>query len=185
MIKNNQGNNVNQDNNNIVEEKRIIYVHGQIDEEMHFDIAKRVLSFDMKIKSPITVHINSPGGDVYEAMGILDILKGTDCPIYTVCTGKAMSAAVPILASGERGFRKAGALSTIMIHEVSLAHWGKLYEFKNEAAEAERLQAIMLELLSNYTGIQKSKLKKIFDTHVDTYISPIDAKKIGLIDEIF
>lgn len=178
MIKNNK------DSNN-VEEKRIIYIHNQIDEDLHHDVAKKILSFDMNLKSPITVHINSPGGDVYEAMGILDLLRGTDCPIHTVCTGKAMSAAVPILASGEKGFRRAGALSTIMIHEVSLASWGKLYEFKNEAKEAERLQNIMLELLSNYTGLQKLKLKKIFDTHIDTYISPNEAKKIGLIDDIF
>lgn len=166
-------------------EPRFIYLTGVINSEMHENVVKQLVTFEESSNLPINVHINSPGGEIYEMLGILDLFQGSSCRIITTCTGKAMSAAVPILSSGLKGYRRIGRNSTIMLHEVSGVSWGKMYELKNEHDECERLQELYLKLLASFTGTPLKKFKKIFDSHKDTYLSAQEAIKLGIVDQIF
>lgn len=167
------------------DEKRFIFITKEIDAEMHENVAKDLLTFEHSSKLPIYVHINSPGGSVYEMLGIIDLFTSSSCPIITTCTGKAMSAAVPILACGKRGYRRIGKNSTVMLHEVSSFSWGKMYELEVDHNEAKRVQELYLSLLAKFTKTPIQKFKKLFDTHKDLYLTANEAKKLGIVDEIF
>jgi ATP-dependent Clp protease, protease subunit len=69
-------------------------------------------------ENPITVIINSSGGDVYTSFAIIDAIRGCKSPINTVGTGHIMSAASLILASGT-GKRILTPNTSVMIHEMS------------------------------------------------------------------
>lgn len=166
-------------------EPRVIFVTGDIDSEMHEHVAKQLLTFESASQFPIHIHINSYGGDAYEMLGIIDLLQSSSCDIITTCTGKAMSAAVPILASGVPGFRRIGRNSTIMLHEVSGFSWGKIYEMETSQKECIRIQEIYLKLLAKFTKTPISKFKKMFDSHKDTFLTAQEAVKIGIADGIF
>jgi ATP-dependent Clp protease protease subunit len=163
---------------------RIIQISGLIDEELHQRVVADLVNFEQENKDPIFLHINSYGGYVYEMLGILDIVRSSQCKIITVCTGKAMSAAVPILASGLKGERKIGKYSTIMLHEVSSFTYGKLFELKNETEETERLQKLYIDILGNLTGKSSKVFQQIYDTHRDTYLTPKEVIKLGIADKI-
>lgn len=164
---------------------RIIILSGDVDENLHSKFIEAMVQLEHISNDPIHLHISSYGGSVYEMFGIIDIIRNAKSPIYTVCTGKSMSAAVPILAAGQKGQRKIGKYSTVMLHEVSGFGWGKTYAVKNEVVEQERVQDLYLDILSKYTNLPLAKIRKIFDTHKDTYLSADDVIGLKIADDIF
>lgn len=164
---------------------RIIFIDDDIDSKSYSEVVKKLVEFENISHEPIFAHISSFGGSVYDMLGIIDVLEAAISPIITICSGKAMSAAVPILACGTPGMRKMGKYATVMLHEVASFGYGKLYELKNNVVETERLQDLYLEIMAKFTKMPKSKFKKIFDSHKDTFLTAVEAKKIGIIDIIF
>jgi ATP-dependent Clp protease protease subunit len=69
-----------------------------------------------------------------------------------------------------------------MIHQVSSGMDGKLHELKTSVQEAERLNDILTQILIKHTKASKSKLIK--DMTVDTWMTPQQALKYGIIDKI-
>ena len=56
-----------------------------------------------RIEKPLTLHINSEGGNLGDAIGIVDLMRGV-LPIRTLAYGNLMSAAFVIFAAGEKGY---------------------------------------------------------------------------------
>ena len=52
--------------------------------------------------APITLYINSPGGEVTSGLALYDVMQAVPCPIRTVCTGTAASMAAVLFATGSR-----------------------------------------------------------------------------------
>ena len=79
---------------------------------------------------PITLRINSEGGEVHAALSLYDFIKRSPVKIITTITGSACSAATIIsLAGHERYITKN---SYMLIHNISSAFWGKMHEFEDE-----------------------------------------------------
>ncbi len=119
----------------------IIYIHGDIVLGLLFDFVSKVRTIldnrDASQKdSPITVLINSDGGDVYEALGIIDYIKSLPVKVNMIARGRAMSAAALMLAC-TTGTRAASRMTSIMVHEISTANQGK-------ASDIELMQIIYL-----------------------------------------
>jgi ATP-dependent Clp protease protease subunit len=70
-------------------------------------IARLVVLAAEDQRDPIFVHIDSPGGSIAEAMGILSTMNGIRCPVITFCRREAMGPAAIIAAHGLRGYRAA------------------------------------------------------------------------------
>lgn len=167
------------------EQPRIIILSGNVDEILHAKFIEALAQLEHISKEPIYLHITSFGGSAYEMFGIVDLIRNAKSPIHTICTGKSMSAAVPLLAMGYKGERKIGKYSTIMLHEVSNMSWGKFYELQNEVIETKRIQENYLEILCEHTKIPKNKFLKIFESHKDTYLTAKDAIELKVADKIF
>jgi ATP-dependent Clp protease protease subunit len=101
-------------------------------------------------------------------------------PIRTSCEGYCMSMAAYLLSYGN--VRQAGAHSTIMFHEVGATAEGKVHEIVNELAEMQRLQNIMNTLIKHRSGMTMADCKKM--EAYDHFMSPEEAKSLGLIDVI-
>ena len=96
--------------------EREIELVGEITQESAYSIILQ-LRYLQKSDSaaPITVYINSPGGEVASGLALYDVMRAVKCPVRTVCVGTAASMAAILFASGtERGILPHGK---IMIHD--------------------------------------------------------------------
>jgi ATP-dependent Clp protease, protease subunit len=164
-------------------DKRMIRIVGVIDDEMATNvIAMMHFLEDLQPGVDIELRINSPGGSVTAGLAIYDAMRDLNCDVRTVCEGRAASMAAILLAAGTPGKRSATPNATVMVHGPSGGAEGTYPDMKRQMAEMERLRAAMIDLLGKHTGLTEQEITNAFDR--DNYLSPADAKKYGLIDEI-
>ena len=163
---------------------RIIILSGEIDTHICELIKANLLYLEsLDSKEEITIYINSPGGSVYDGLGLLDIMEYITPEIGTINTGLAASMAAIILCSGTKGKRKSLKRSRTMIHQpLGYGGWSQASDMEIEAREINDLKKQLYEIISENTGQVYDKVHK--DGDRDYWMSASDAKKYGMIDEI-
>lgn len=130
----------------------------------------------------IAFYINSPGGVISAGLAIYDTMQFVSCPIATCCMGQAASMAAVLLAAGAPGRRFSLPHSRIMIHQPHGGYTGQASDIQIHAQEINRLKGLLIDILSEHSGLQPLELEPMLDR--DTFLSPQEAKKLGLIDGI-
>ncbi|MEI8306327.1 MAG: ATP-dependent Clp protease proteolytic subunit [Chloroflexales bacterium] len=130
----------------------------------------------------IWLYINSPGGSITAGLAIYDTIRHIRPSVATVCVGMAGSMATPILAGGARGKRYSLPHSTIHMHPAGGGARGYAPDVEIMARELLREQQLIRELLVTDTGQTLERISKDFDR--DLFMTPIQAKEYGIIDEI-
>lgn len=163
-----------------------VLLTGEIMDGTLYDITTRIRGLinmrdDSKKDEPINLLINSDGGSVYEALGIIDFINNLDVKVNTIVRGRAMSAAALILCAGT-GTRAASRYSTIMFHEISSDIYGKSSDMKANVQHMEKLENILLEIIGTNSKQTIDFWKG--NTIKDFYITPQEALELGVIDTI-
>ncbi len=136
----------------------------------------------------ISLYINSPGGSISAGMAIHDTMKYIKCDVSTICVGMAASMGAFLLTSGTKGKRFALPNAEIMIHQPLISGGqggglsGQATDIKIHADHIVRTREKMNRMLSEYTGQPLEKIQ--VDTERDNYMSALQAKEYGLIDEV-
>ena len=128
----------------------------------------------------IYMYINSPGGSVYDGLGIFDTMQHVKPDIHTVCVGLAASMGAFLLAAGTKGKRSSLRHSRIMIHQPLGGARGQASDIRIQADEILFLKERLNTELSERTGKDYDTIKE--DTDRDFYMSPKEAVEYGLID---
>ena len=165
-------------------EDRIVFLPPQpINAEIANSVISQMLYLESKdAKKDIFLYINSPGGEVYSGMAIIDTMNFVSCDVSTFCVGLAASMGALILTSGAKGKRFALPHSRIMIHQPHSYAEGQVTDILIQANEAQKLKEESIDLIVNTTGKSKDIVAKDIDR--DFYMTSIEAKKYGLIDDI-
>lgn len=138
---------------------------------------------DLKEKKPeLTLIINSPGGEYDHLIQIYDTIQLLDASVRTVVNGSAFSAGAILAISGTCGKRYITPNSRLMFHAVSMGMEGKVQDTRVDLKEAERLNQQMAQLIKFHTGISDKEV--LLYTDRDIYITPEEAVKLKMIDEI-
>lgn len=169
-------------------ENGVLFINSEIEDFIFYEVVAKINLIMQYRKhenkdetAPITLIINSVGGNAYTGLAIIDYIRGLDVKVNTVCRGRAMSAAALILACGT-GTRAASKNSTIMFHEISTDFFGKSSDVKQSVKHLEILEDSYLSLLEETTNKPKDWWK---DKCIkDTYFVPTDALELGVIDTI-
>lgn len=135
----------------------------------------------------IQFYINSPGGSVTDGMAIYDTMQYIKCDVSTICMGMAASMGAFLLASGTKGKRFALPNSEILIHQPLIGGQGgglsgQTTDIKIHAEHMVYIRDKMNHMLSDYTGQPLEKIQ--LDTERDNYMTALEAKEYGLIDEV-
>ncbi|NOZ63918.1 MAG: ATP-dependent Clp endopeptidase proteolytic subunit ClpP [Caldiserica bacterium] len=130
----------------------------------------------------IYLYINSPGGYVTSGLAIYDTMQFINPDVSTICVGQAASAAALLLAAGAKGKRLALPHSRILIHQPAGAISGQATDISIHAKEILQTKEKLNQLFAHHTGQPIEKVAK--DTDRDFFMSPEEAKKYGIIDEI-
>lgn len=162
---------------------RIIFIGTQIDSYVTNSIIAQLLFLQMEDpKKDVHVYINSPGGSVADGMAIYDTLRFMECDVTTYCIGMAASMGAVLLSSGTKGKRFALPNSRVMIHQPSGGAQGQASDISISAQEILRWRRILNQVLADNSGQPYEKIEK--DTDRDYYMTALEAKEYGLIDEV-
>ena len=131
----------------------------------------------------IFLYINSPGGSVYDGLGIFDTMQHVKPDIHTVCVGLAASMGAFLLCAGEKGKRSSLLHSRIMIHQPLGGARGQASDIRIQADEILFIKDKLNKELSERTGQPLDRVRE--DTDRDFYMSPSEAVEYGIIDNVF
>ena len=164
--------------------ERIIFLTGQVNDSVSALITAQLLFLEAENpKKDIAFYINSPGGIVTSGLGIYDTMQYIQPRVTTICIGQACSMGSLLLAAGEPGQRFSLPNSRIMIHQPSGGAQGQATDIEIQAQEILSLRKRLNEIYVQHTGKKLSDIEKAMDR--DNFMSPAEAKKFGLIDEIY
>jgi len=161
--------------------ERIIFLGEQVTSETANRIVAQLLFLEAEDpEKDIYMYINSPGGSVYDGLGIFDTMQHVKPDIHTVCVGLAASMGAFLLAAGTKGKRSSLRHSRIMIHQPLGGARGQARDIRIQADEILFLKERLNTELSERTGKDYETIKE--DTDRDFYMSPKEAVEYGLID---
>jgi ATP-dependent Clp protease, protease subunit len=164
-------------------ENRIIFLEGVINDAVANMAVMKFLFLQFENRTQgISFYINSPGGSVSSTLAIYDTMQFIDCPVATYCIGMAASGAAVLLAGGTKGRRFALPHSKIMIHQPYGQVGGQISDIEIQAQEIMANKKDINDILAKHTGQPYEKVAK--DTERDRYLTAIQAKEYGLVDEV-
>ena len=158
-----------------------------IGEEITRDSANLVIAQLLHLESQdpdkdISLYIDSPGGEVYAGLGILDTMNFIKPDISTICVGMAASMAAVLLACGAKGKRLCLPNSMVLIHQPSSGVEGQQTDIQIVADETKWIRQHLNEILSEATGQPIEKVNA--DTERDNYLRAKEAMEYGLVDRV-
>jgi len=163
--------------------ERIVFLVGPVNEQSASLIVAQLLFLESENPDKdISFYINSPGGSVYDGLAIYDTMQFIKPAVSTLCTGFAASMGTFLLAAGQRGKRYALPNARIMIHQPSGGGQGTAADIEIQAKEVLYSRARLNAMMAERTGRSIEEIAR--DTDRDNFMSALEARKYGLIDEV-
>lgn len=162
---------------------RIIFLGEEINSVSANLVVAQLLHLESQdAEKDISLYINSPGGEVYSGLAILDTMNFIKPQVSTICVGMAASMAAVLLSAGAKGKRFCLPHSKVMIHQPSGGAQGQQTEIEIVAEEIKKTRRELNQILSEASGQPIEKVQA--DTERDNYLTAAEALDYGLIDRI-
>lgn len=162
---------------------RIVWITGEVEDAGMNNAAASLLFLNSQDDNlPIYLYISSPGGSVHAGEVLINVMQHIKAPVYTICVGMAASMGAVILSCGEKGHRYCMPYSDVMLHQVSSGTSGNIQDQRVSLEYSEKLNKRLMTLLAENCGKSYKQLLK--DTNRDLWLSPEEAVKYGIVDQI-
>ena len=162
---------------------RIIFLGTAVDSNVANIINAQLLFLEsVDAQKDILLYINSPGGSVYDGLGIYDTMQYIGPDVATICTGLAASMGAFLLTGGAIGKRSALPHARIMIHQPSGGVQGPSADIEITAREILKLRRELYEIYAERTGKTYEQIHT--DSDRDHWLRAEEAREYGLIDEV-
>ena len=163
--------------------ERVIFLVGPVEDNVANLIIAQLLYLESENPDKdINLYINSPGGSVTAGLAIYDTMQFIKPNVSTMCVGQAASMGALLLAGGEKGKRYCLPHSRVMIHQPLGGFQGQASDIDIHAREILQARERLNKIFSDHTGQTLDTIKS--DTERDNFMSAIEAKQYGLIDEV-
>ena len=161
----------------------IIFLGTPIDDQIANLIVAQLLFLEAEDpEKDINLYINSPGGSVTAGLAIYDTMQFIRPDVTTICVGMCASMGALLLTAGAKGKRFALPNSRILIHQPSGGMQGQATDVRIHAEELIRIRELTSQILAKHTGQSLNQIE--LDVERDRYLSAVQAKEYGLIDEV-
>ena len=162
---------------------RIIFLGTPINDEVSNLIISQLLFLEAEDPDKdIYLYINSPGGIITSGLAVYDAIQYIKPDVATICFGQASSMGAVLLACGARRKRYALPHARIMLHQPWGGIEGQASDIAIQAREIVRMRKVLDKILKHHTGQSLGKIQQ--DTERDFFMSPEQAIKYGIIDEV-
>ena len=163
--------------------ERVIFLTGPVEDYGANLIVAQLLYLEAENPDKdIHLYINSPGGSVTAWLSIYDTMQFIKPDVSTLCIGQAASMGAILLCGGAKGKRQALPNSRVMIHQVLGGFQGQASDIEIHTQEILSIKKKLNEILANHSGQKVDKIAK--DSDRDNFMSPEQAVKYGLIDDV-
>ena len=167
-------------------QNRVFWLEGDVD-TVTLDLAKQIMRCNMEDmfiepekRTPIRIFIDTCGGDVQVMWMLVNAIKISKTPVYTIAFCNALSAGAHILAAGHKRLAFPG--STILVHSGSCVFEGDRDKVESAKKYFDNMSKLANEMLIRDTRITQKDLKRKGTS--DWYISAEEALRLGIIDGI-
>ena len=164
---------------------RIIFLGTEVDSYAANVIQAQLLYLDSSEPGKdVSIYINSPGGSVYDGLGIYDTMQYISCDVSTICTGMAASMASVLLVAGTKGKRFALKHSRVLIHQPmgGVAAGTQASDMEITTREIVKLKKELYTIIADHSGNTYDKIYA--DSDRDYWMTADEAKEYGMIDEV-
>jgi ATP-dependent Clp protease protease subunit len=162
---------------------RIIFLGYPINDEVANIVTAQLLFLESSDRQrDIQMYINCPGGSVTAGMGMYDTMQYISPDVSTICIGLAASMGAVLLSAGSKGKRTALKHSRIMLHQPSGAIGGQASDIEVSARLIKQMRSDLYDVISAHTG--KSVEQIAVDCSRDNWLTSLEAKEYGLVDEV-
>lgn len=162
---------------------RIVFLGSAVDDTVANLIIAQLLFLEAENPDKdINLYINSPGGSITSGMAIYDTIQYIRPNVSTICVGMAASMGAFLLAAGAKGKRYALPNSEVMIHQPSGGTEGQATDIEIRARRIINMKESLNRILSERTGQDLEKIRR--DTERDYFMTAVEAKEYGIIDEV-
>jgi len=163
--------------------ERIIFLGSPITDDLANLVIAQLLFLESEDPDKdIYLYINTPGGLVTAGLAIYDTMQYVKPDVMTICLGQAASMGAVLLAAGAKGKRYALPHSRILLHQPMGGFEGPAADVDIQAKEILRLREELNQILTKHTGQPLEKIKA--DTDRDFYMTSLQAKEYGIIDDV-
>ena len=172
------------DNGDFFRQTRTVFLYGPITTETAYEVGNCLKYLDyLDSEAPITLEINSPGGEVSSGLAIIDTIRWIRAPVRAVVCGIAASMAALIAACCTKGMRAMLPHSTVMIHQpLGGVGMSQASDIEIYAQNISRTKRLLNTLLAEACG--KTLEAVAADTDRDYYMTAEEALAYGMIDSI-
>ena len=163
--------------------ERVLELYGTIAEESWFDDDITPAMFKEELfagSGPITIWINSPGGDVFAAAQIYNMLMNYPHDVTVKIDALAASAASVIAMAGTKVLMSPVAM--IMVHNPATIAIGDSEEMQKAIDMLAEVKESIMNAYEIKTGMSRHKISQLMDA--ETWMNAKEAVKLGFADEI-
>lgn len=134
--------------------------------------------------APITVFLNSPGGEVNSGFAIYDVIRFIRPPVRIVCTGLSASIAAIILLAARPEYRLAMPNARLLLHQPLYSGdvIGPASDLEITANEILKSRARINSIIASATGRDPDQVGE--DTQRDFWLTASEAVEYGLVSRI-
>tara|TARA_Y100001947_G_scaffold1279_1_gene1161 strand:- start:4525 stop:5106 length:582 start_codon:yes stop_codon:yes gene_type:complete len=163
---------------------RTVVISQEVDAELTAKVLSQLVLLEQEgHEEPVTVFINSPGGEIFSGFAIFDMLNFIACPVTTIVTGFAASMGSILSMAADKGRRFAMPQAKIMIHQpLLMGYQGRASECEIQAREILKTRDHLVKLYSEQTGKSREEIKKALDR--DNWFTAEEALEYGLLDKV-
>jgi ATP-dependent Clp protease protease subunit len=162
---------------------RVVFLGSPIDDDVANLVVAQLLHLEAdNPDKDISLYVNSPGGNAYASLAMVDAMHHVRCDVSTVCCGVAMSGGSLVLAAGAPGKRYVLPNCRVLIHQPSSGFQGQSSDIAIHAKETLALRARLEELYASWTGQDPARVHA--DMERDRFFTAEEAVAYGLADGV-
>jgi len=160
-----------------------VYAYGMINDDMAARIADELQAYEGSGCERIQLRMNTPGGSIGAGTGIYNTIKACAVPVDIYIDGMAASMGAYIAMAGDKVYMS--KFARMMLHEGRSGEGGTADELREMATEVDANNANLLAMTCAKTGRPEAEIKAKFFNGKDNFIGAVEAKALGLVDDIY
>ena len=159
---------------------------GEVDVETSYAACEFILKSNMLRSNPepLTMFINTVGGECSEAFAVIDLMETSRIPIATVGTGTVMSMGVLLVSGGTKGLRTLTRNTEVMAHQFAGYFSGKQHELIATQNAYKLLETRFIRHFLTHSTMTEKQIRDVLFAPSDRYLTPAECKKYGLVDRV-